>query len=225
VAFLVAIEGIDGSGKGTQSALLVERLRASGRRAELISFPRYQQTEYGRKIGDFLNGRFGALDQVHPLLVSLLFAGDRFESREWLLERAAANEVLVFDRYVASNIAHQGAKAVDAERDELLRWIEFIEYGQHRLPRMDLTLWLEVPVTVAVQLIRQKSPRSYTEQAADLQEADAGYLGRVHAMYHELASREPGWQRITCVDGAQPRPIDAIGADVLAAVERGIAHS
>ena len=86
---LIAIEGIDGSGKGTQAAILVDRLRAAGRRCELLSFPRYRETKFGSKIGDFLNGRFGQLDQVSPFLVSLLFAGDRFESKRVLIRALA----------------------------------------------------------------------------------------------------------------------------------------
>lgn len=214
MAFLVAVEGIDGSGKGTQAVRLVENLRRRGLQTELISFPRYQSTEFGRKIGDFLNGRFGALDQVHPLLVSLLFAGDRFESRPLLLELCAQADVIVCDRYVASNAAHQGAKAVGAERGELLKWIEFVEYQQHQLPRANLTLWLDVPVQVAQDLIQKKSRRSYTDRSADLQEADAEYLQRVREVYGELAGADATWQRIDAVQNGQPRLIEEIAGEV-----------
>src|SRR5580704_15426600 len=122
-AGLIAIEGIDGSGKGTQSRILVERLRQSGRKVELISFPRYEETFFGRLIGSFLNGQFGTLDQVHPVLVSLLFAGDRFESRPKLEKALATCDVVVLDRYVASNVAHQGAKILGADRETLCRSI------------------------------------------------------------------------------------------------------
>lgn len=214
MAFLVAVEGIDGSGKGTQAVRLVENLRRRGLQTELISFPRYQSTEFGRKIGDFLNGRFGELDQVHPLLVSLLFAGDRFESRPLLLELCAQADVVVCDRYVASNAAHQGAKAQGTERRELLKWIEFVEYQQHQLPRANLTIWLDVPVQVAQDLIQKKSRRSYTDRSADLQEADAAYLQRVREVYGELAGADAGWQRIDAVQNGQPRPIEEIAGEV-----------
>ena len=75
MSLLIDIEGIDGSGKGTQARLLCDRLVQSGVTATLISFPRYADTFFGRAIGEFLNGRFGTLEQVHPFLVSLLFAG------------------------------------------------------------------------------------------------------------------------------------------------------
>lgn len=218
MAFLVAVEGIDGSGKGTQAARLVENLRRRGLQAELISFPRYEFTQFGRKIGDFLNGRFGELDQVHPLLVSLLFAGDRLESRPLLLDLCARADVVVCDRYVASNAAHQGAKAQGTERRELLQWIEFVEYQQHQLPRADLTIWLDVPVHVAQDLIQRKSQRSYTDRAADLQEADASYLQRVREVYQELASADATWQRIHAVENGQLRSLEEIAGEVEAIV-------
>ncbi|MGH7199471.1 MAG: thymidylate kinase [Planctomycetaceae bacterium] len=215
---LVAIEGIDGSGKGTQAALLRDRLEQSGRSAALISFPRYEHTAFGRAIGDFLNGRFGPLDAVSPFLASLLYAGDRFESRPVLDEALRTNDVVVLDRYVASNIAHQGAKLEQAEREELRQFIERIEYDVHQLPRPDLTLWLDVPAEVAQRLIARKPRRNYTDKPADLQEADGGYLGRVRAVYRELAGTETNWQRIDCLHGGALRPVDVIAADVWSAV-------
>ena len=80
MAVIIAIEGIDGSGKGTQAARLHARCQAEGIKTSLIGFPRYDQTLFGKSIGDFLNGRFGELDEVNPFLASLLYAGDRFES-------------------------------------------------------------------------------------------------------------------------------------------------
>ncbi|MFO0917861.1 MAG: hypothetical protein U0872_06040 [Planctomycetaceae bacterium] len=98
---LIVLEGIDGSGKGTQAEQLRRHLNEAGMRCALISFPRYQQTAFGRQIGRFLNGEFGSLEQVDPLLASLLFAGDRYESRGLLLESLAEHDVVVCDRYIA----------------------------------------------------------------------------------------------------------------------------
>ncbi|MFO1019900.1 MAG: hypothetical protein U0903_04295 [Planctomycetales bacterium] len=128
MAFLIDIEGIDGSGKGTQAALLQKRLQAEGFRTSLISFPRYKETFFGGRVASFLNGQFGTLEQVDPFLVSLLYAGDRLESREWLLEQIAQHDVVIFDRYVSSNLAHQGSKKTGAAREELIRAIERIEF-------------------------------------------------------------------------------------------------
>jgi dTMP kinase len=224
LSVLIAIEGIDGSGKGTQAARLNAHLQATGRRSTLLSFPRYQQTAFGQKVGDFLNGRFGTLDSVHPLLVSLLFAGDRFESRDLIQQAMADYEIVICDRYVASNVAHQGAKVSDHERPELINWIQHLEYGIYKLPAAQLTLFLDVPVENAQQLIAAKARRTYTEKAADLQEADANYLGRVREVYLKLAS-EPQWARISCLQEGQLRTVDEISSDIIYAVQTVLSKS
>lgn len=207
---LIAIEGIDGSGKGTQAARLVGTLRDSGRRVALLSFPRYRDTFYGERIGDFLNGRFGGLADVHPFLAATLFAGDRLESRGLLEELLEQNDDVVLDRYVASNVAHQAAKRTGAERDQLVDWIERLEFGVNRLPRPDRVVLLDLPAAQAQILIARKAARSYTEKAADLQEADADYLDEVRKVYHRLAASSPDWSVIAVFREETLRSIDEI---------------
>jgi dTMP kinase len=217
---LIDIEGIDGSGKGTQARLLVRRFENAGVSARLISFPRYEATLFGRAVGEFLNGRFGALDEVHPFLVSLLFAGDRFESKSFLLGAMQTCEVVVLDRYVPSNVAHQAAKLDGAARTDLSRRILEIEYGLFSLPKPDLVLLLDLPVKTAQSLIAQKGARGYTAKKADLQEADGPYLERVRDVYEELARTEARWQRISCCEGDHLRPVDEIAEEVWQNVAR-----
>lgn len=214
MASLIAIEGIDGSGKGTQAKELVNRLATSGRRVQLLSFPRYRDTLFGQAIGDFLNGRFGQLDQVHPFLASVLYAADRFESKNVLLEALLQHDVVICDRYVPSNLAHQGAKLEGEQRDELLRLIRRIEFEIFGLPTPQAIVWLDVPVEIAQRNIAVKKPRSYTDKVADLQEEDGSYLQRVRDVYSQLAADEPRWHRIDSVrDGAQ-RAITDISDEV-----------
>ncbi|MEX1098176.1 MAG: thymidylate kinase [Planctomycetales bacterium] len=218
MAFRVAFEGIDGSGKGTQAARLRDRLQARGRRVALISFPRYSDTFFGRAVGEFLNGRFGAAEAVDPFLVSLLFAGDRFESKPLIEQADAAHDVLIFDRYVASNVAHQAAKLPAERRPELAAWIERIEHGIYGLPRADLVVLLDIPADKAQARIALKKPRDYTERAADLHEADAAYLVRARAIYCELAARGENWRIVDCFDGDRPRSVEEIGTEIESAV-------
>src|SRR5918992_1792925 len=105
VGFLVAIEGIDGSGKGTQAALLAERARTEGLDVASFSFPRYGESAFSGLIADYLNG---ALGEVRPELAALLYAGDRFSARAELLQALADHDLVVLHRYVASNLPHQG---------------------------------------------------------------------------------------------------------------------
>jgi dTMP kinase len=216
---LVAIEGIDGSGKGTQAERLVRALQAAGRSVTLLSFPRYEQTSFGKRIGEFLNGRYGTLSDVSPYLVAPLFAGDRFESKPVLLAALDASDVVVLDRYVASNIAHQAAKLDRPERDELRRWIEHLEFELYGLPRPDRVILLDVPPERAQELIARKRARSYTRKAADLQEADREYLQRVRGVYLDLARDDETWRRVDVMEHERIRTVDAIADDVLAACE------
>lgn len=199
MAVLVDIEGIDGSGKGTQAELLRQLLVADGIAAEVISFPRYRETRFGAVIGEYLNGKFGGLEEVHPLLVSLLFAGDRFESRGRLQTAIAANRVVILDRYVPSNIAHQAAKLTGDDRLRLVEWIEDLEFGIYGLPRPDLKVFLRLPVAASLQLIARKSRRSYTDRAADIQEAADDYLRQVAGLYDWLTVHQPGWRIVECM--------------------------
>lgn len=215
---LIAIEGIDGSGKGTQAARLCEHLRSTGITSTVLTFPSYDLTRFGRQIGAFLNGRFGELDQVHPVLVSLLFAGDRLESLPRLQAALDQHEVVICDRYVASNLAHQAAKAEGTDRAELRDWVEFVEYELFRLPRAERVLWLDIPVDQAQELIARKNKRTYTDRAADLQEADAVYLQRVRDVYREL-SHDSAWRRISVVEEQRLRSPDEITADMVAALQ------
>jgi len=216
---LIDIEGIDGSGKGTQARFLCDRLTAAGVSATLVSFPRYQETLFGRAVGEFLNGKFGSLAAVHPFLVSLLFAGDRYESKPYLLEAMQKSDVVVLDRYVPSNVAHQASKLEGAARTDLTARILEIEFTIFGLPRPEIVLLLDLPVSVAQQLIARKGARSYTEQKADIQEADARYLEGVRAVYHELAKSDPNWKMIACCDGTRLRSIEEVSDLVWQAVE------
>lgn len=222
MSLLVVIEGIDGSGKGTQSVRLRDRLLARGLRTGLLSFPRYDDTFFGQRIGDFLNGRFGQLDQVDPFLASLLYAGDRLESKSELLQQLSSSDVLILDRYVPSNIAHQAGKKTGEARQELANWIEMIEYELYGLPRPDLVVLLDTPTEVSQEFIAKKAQRTYTDQAADMQEADTSYLSRVRSAYLELAA-ERNWSIVSVVNEQGIRSMDDITQELERMVDSALA--
>ena len=214
LGLFVVIEGIDGSGKGTQAQRLATRLESTGKSVKLLSFPRYDDTLFGQVIGDFLNGRFGQLDEVDPYLAALLYAGDRFESRSLVVDAVKTHDIVVCDRYVPSNVAHQAAKLAGERCAALMRWIGRIEHDVFALPRPDLVLLLDLPVSVAQTLIAAKQPRSYTDRKADLQEADSEYLERVREVYQTLADSNSHWITVDCMKDGELQNVAAVGDSI-----------
>ncbi len=184
----------------------------------LLSFPRYSATHFGAAIGRFLNGEFGSLDQVDPHLAATLYAADRFESKEMLTQAIAENDVVICDRYVPSNIAHQGGRKTGEARTALQNWISHVEYEVFRLPRADLIVHLDLPAETAQELIARKAARDYTDRKADLQEADRKYLAAVREAYLELSESESGWKMVSLLDGEKLRSIEEIGDKIAALV-------
>lgn len=191
---LIAIEGIDGSGKGTQSKRLSERLIAAGVSATVLQFPRYAETTFGSAIGDFLNGRFGSLEQVHPQLASVLYAGDRFESRTVLQQAINDHDIVILDRFTGSNLAHQSAKLEGQERSELVAWIDHIEHVVFGLPRPNLNILIDISSRWSRELVSRKGERDYTDDEADIQESNLPYLERVRRCYLGIAEQREDWQ-------------------------------
>ncbi|TVV45416.1 dTMP kinase [Thalassolituus sp. C2-1] len=196
---LIAIEGIDGSGKGTQSQMLVSSLNKSGFKAKLYSFPAYDSTFFGKEIGAFLRGEYGQLNAVHPKLAALLFASDRLELKKCIEEDLANGFYVICDRYVGSNVAHQAAKLKDADFEDFATWVQTLEYEIFGLPRPDKVIFLDVPVSVSKDLVLRKKQRVYTADAEDLHESDHTYMAKVYAAYKRL-SISSGWDVITCVE-------------------------
>ena len=214
-ALLVAIEGIDGSGKGTQAKLVSEGLSGEGLSCGLIGFPRYDQTAFGRTIAGYLNGEFGDLQTAGAYFAALLYAGDRFESLPLIEQLHNSRDVVIFDRYVPSNLAHQAAKLTPPEREGFITWVESIEYGVYKLPRPDLVIWLDMPVDTAQQLIAQKPYRRYTQRRADLHEADGDYLTRTREVYRVLARQRTNWCVVSCCEANRLRSAASLQHEIL----------
>ena len=216
---LIAIEGVDGSGKRTQTDLLARALSARGIPCLTVSFPHYDSF-FGRMIGRFLNGEFGELDAVDPHFAALLYAGDRLEAKPQLEAALAAGKTILADRYVASNLAHQGARVKPQQRSEFLAWLRRLEYQTYGLPAESLVVYLRVLPAQAQQLVERKAARTYTTQKHDLLESNLAHLEQASRVYDELAG-EPNWVTIECYDVASNamKTPEEIHRAVLAAVE------
>jgi dTMP kinase len=216
---LIAVEGIDGSGKRTQVELLTLTLKARGHSVYSTGFPQYDSW-FGKMVGQFLNGDLGALESVDPHFTALLYAGDRFEAKPKLEAALNNGQIALVDRYIGSNLAHQTARVPPAQRSEFLKWIEHLEYGIYGLPRESLILYLRVPTREAQRLVELKSARSYTSAQKDLLEASLHHLEDAAQLYDSLSRGAP-WATIQCFDATLKtiREPEDIAMDVLAAVE------
>jgi dTMP kinase len=215
---IVAIEGADGVGKNTAARGLCDALNQAGRRATVIGFPRYGETIAGVTIGKLLAGEMPVT--ASPKAAAALYALDRME---WLPEvqaAIAAHDVLIFDRYVASNMAYQGARAQPDEARELMEWILALEIGQFALPRPDLSFYLDTPWELARALILQKAQRSYTDRSFDEYEADIALQQRVRTNYEAIVAADllGPWTVVHASESGAMRSREAIVAEMLALV-------
>ena len=233
-ALFVAIEGVDGSGKGTQAEKLVEALRAEHHRTTLLSFPRYAETLGGRLVGEYLNGDLVGMQDADPKVRALMFATDRMESRPLIEAHLTVDDILVCDRYVMSNLAHQAAWVrAEGEEDEGFKrqafryWVEQLEFGVFGLPEPDLTIIFDLPVEQAQKLIAKKTGRAYTDKAADLHEADTEYLRRVRSEY-QAGAASSGAGRVAYIDlmrNGHLRSVDSIHKQVFETVKVMLSRS
>jgi dTMP kinase len=198
----IAIEGGDGSGKATQSKLLFEYLSSQGKNVRMTSFPRYGEAS-AYYVERYLNGDYGEAADVPADLAALAYALDRFAAKAELTNFLQEPEaILIADRYMASNLAHQGTKIDDTEsRKEFYERTIKTEYDILGIPRPNKNIVLVVPTDIAQTNVDKKETRSYTALKRDIHEKDATHLDKAKMNYEELCSIYPEeFQSITCTD-------------------------
>lgn len=218
----IAIEGGDGSGKATQALELEMHALNAGYNVLHIGFPRYGEPS-AKFIEHYLNGKYGAANDIHPELASVLYALDRFGASEQIREHLRKPHALVIsDRYVASNLAHQGTKFPDKkERREFYDCIMDLEYSTLDLPRPDLNIVLLVPTEIAQENIDNKPERAYTDAKRDEHEKDESHLTHANDNYRELTKLFPDYfVAIKTMEKGDKkmRPVEDISKDVWDAV-------
>ncbi len=193
---LVVLEGLDGSGKSVQFALLRDYLLAQGWPVVTVDFPDYENSVFGRLVGRYLRGEFGDLFEVDTHVSSLLYAGDRLEARPQLASWLAEGRWVLANRYVGSNMAYHAAKLPPGQRQEFIEWLKRLEFQANRLPVPDLVLFLHAPAATAHRMVGQKAARSYINESHDIHERDQPYLKLVSDQYLWLCQHEAAWQRL-----------------------------
>jgi dTMP kinase len=211
---LIVIEGIDGSGKNTQTIAICNYLSSLGVKNIKIHFPLYSETFFGKEVGHYLNGEFGSLESVHPKLASMLYAGDRFEKKEFIEKNLNDGAFVICDRYVPSNIAHNTVKLETEKHAEFEDWIETLEYKIFCLPKPDLVIFLDVPPSNAQDFVLMKETREYTQKKQDLHEENQKYIESVYIKFKQLSiSRE--WEQVSCMDNSFVKPINEITQELI----------
>ena len=199
---LIVLEGLDGAGKSTQVKLLKEYIQNKGEKLEYLHFPRFDAPVYGDLIAKFLRGDFGAIDQVHPQLVALLFAEDRRDAAKQIREWLDDGRCVLLDRYVYSNIAYQCSKIKDKERARELRdWIFELEYNIYKIPRPDVNLFLDVPISFVDKKLkenREGEDREYLQGKEDIHEANIQFQIDVRELYLEQTLLDNDFVRVEC---------------------------
>ena len=220
---LIVIEGGDGSGKSTQANLLLNYLERQNIPHSSLDFPQYDSF-YGEIVAKFLRGEFGELNSVSPYLAALTFALDRYSVKDEIIERLHRGEIIIANRYVTSNIAHQGSKFEDkSKRDAFISWLEELEYEVHGLPREDIVLLLQVPSEMTVKLTLMKDERIYLQGKSDIQEQDRNYQNATEMMYNILSQQYKHWISILCFkNGTMKSKEDIHQSIVHALIKKGI---
>lgn len=212
---LIVIEGTDCSGKETQSNLLIEKLKNNGIRIEKFSFPNYNSPT-GKIIGGPYLGKSYICEgwfnegapNVDPKVSALYYAADRLyniEKINFLLENGVN---VILDRYIYSNMAHQGGKFKNLEkRKEMYNWLEKLEFDLLELPKPDISVFLHMPFECSISLKKNRS------EALDQNEMDKDHLMSAETAFIELAEKY-NFYTIECNEGERIKTIEEINNDL-----------
>jgi dTMP kinase len=209
---LITIEGSDGSGKGTQYGIIRKRLEESPFAVSFEDFPQYDDPS-SYLASQYLNGKYGDADTLGAYAPSVLFAVDRFDaSAKRINPDLAEGKLVLTNRFVGSNMAHQGQKIHDdAEREKYYNWLFDFEFNILKNPKPDLNIVLHVPADIAQQNVDKKAARSYTDKKRDIHEADINHLTRSVAAYRQLCEQFP--EQFTLIEATENNemlPMDTV---------------
>ncbi len=209
-AITIAFEGSDGAGKATQTNMLAEYFEAQGKKVARLSFPRYGETVGGKLLQEVLKSERAEnydYSKADPMVASLPYAMDRYESKKHIEDLIENNDVLIFDRYVESNLLHQGGKyATDEERVAFAKFLFNLEYGTLGLPNPQLTVYLTLPFEVTMKRALSRAEKAGGQ--VDHVEKDDNYVRQGHEAGLFYA-KHFGWRLVDCVEeGRELTPVE-----------------
>ncbi len=202
---LIVIDGTDGSGKTTQTNLLIKHLKKDGKKIKYIHFPRYEDNFFGKFIGHCLSEQYYNWVNIHPKIASVVYAADRWESKEQIENWLKKGHMVILDRYISSNQIHQGGKIANVKkREAFIKWLAEMEYKVFKIPVPDLTIYLSLPIEMVLKLIKDrdyKGARAYLGSKKDVHEKDKNFLKNSIMSALWLAKTQRGWVKIDCAKG------------------------
>ncbi len=221
---LIVIDGTDGSGKATQVALLAKKLKKEGKTVKIVDFPDYYSNFFGKFIGHCLTEQYYNFVKVHPKIASVLYAADRFESKEKIEVWLKKGYIIIANRYVSANQIHQGGKIENVrKRQVFIKWLDEMEYGVFKIPRPDVVFYLNLPLPFILNLIKERnenSKRSYVGKKKDIVEGDIEYLTNSNKSGLWLAKTQPEFMKVECVSKNVIRSRENIHEEVYKKVKK-----
>lgn len=216
---LIVIEGLDSSGKETQSKLLVEYLQKKSCKAKRFEFPNYASNS-SALVKMYLGGEFGTdANSVNPYAASSFYAVDRYATWKKEMEPFYNDGgIVVADRYTTSNLIHQAGKITDKEeKNDFIKWLYDFEFGKMELPKPDKVIFLNMPVDVSINLMENRRNKAGTEEK-DIHEANCEYLKATYKNAMDIINI-CGYAKVECTCEGKVRTIEEINADIIKIVE------
>ncbi|NQU83027.1 MAG: thymidylate kinase [Parcubacteria group bacterium] len=226
----IVFEGLDGSGKSTQTKLLVSYLEQQGREVVMIDFPQHGERS-SAMVDDYLTGKYGTAEQVGPYIGSVFYACDRYDAsfkiKKWLNE----GKIVIADRYLASNIGHQGGKIADKEeRIKYYNWLYNFEYNLFGIPKPDKNIILKTSVEFSKKLsnkitdkekIAKRKAYLGDDTVHDIHEKDQSHLKNALEAFLEASEVFPDdFEVVECIENGELLSPDKIHQKVLEVIKK-----
>lgn len=216
---LIVIEGLDGSGKATQAALLAKALEQEGRAVKQVTFPNYA-SDSSALVKMYLAGQFGQKpDDVNAYAASMFYAVDRYASFKTWEQFYREGGIVVADRYTTSNAVHQCSKLPREQWPEFTAWLFEQEYEKIAIPAPDMVIYLKVDPEVSQKLMSGRYHGDETKK--DIHEKDMEYLLRSRQAAQYCADSF-GWISVECAGNGQLRSIEDISRQVIELVKEAL---
>ncbi len=222
-------EGIDGSGKSTQTKLLANYFTKKGYKVEKIDFPQHGQRS-SAMVDDYLTGKYGSADEVGPYIASIFYACDTYDAsfkiKKWLYE----GKIVISDRYLVSNIGHQGGKLIKNKKEwkKYVNWLYNLEYDIFKIPKPDCTIILKTSSEFSLKLSnnisdksKQRKRRAYlgSSKKQDIHEKNKRHLENALKSYLTAAEEfKKDFKVIECLDNGNLLPPEIINQKIIKAL-------